>query len=54
MSTEPTRERPCCAGPLADGRHFKNCVQRCWDCKGDPDGPNRCKCGDPLPDEDAQ
>lgn len=40
--------RACCAGPLPDGRHFVNCTAKCWDCYGDPDGPGRCRCADPV------
>jgi hypothetical protein len=41
------RVRTCC-WKLPDGRHTLNCPQRCWDCKGDVDGPNRCECGDGI------
>lgn len=36
----------CCMGPFADGSHATYCRQRCQDCKGDPDGPFRCRCRD--------
>lgn len=39
---------PCtgCFGPFSDGTHGPGCTQRCQDCQGAPDGPQRCRCRD--------
>jgi hypothetical protein len=45
LQDAPAALRHCCTGPLADGRHMRNCGQRCQDCGGDPSGPDQCRCG---------
>jgi hypothetical protein len=45
---QTTGERPprgrCRCGVQRGTEHLRNCRDRCQDCSGDPDGPNRCRC----------